>query len=90
MPVGTATAWEQEIRDNGVLPRCSTLDPGKLTVEATWSAGNNEANAADAATNFTSTIENAVTVTVTYQWFPEAFLPSPITFTSSATMPMAY
>jgi hypothetical protein len=90
MPVGNTAIWEQDIRDNGVLPRCSVLDPGKLTVTATWSAGNNEANAADSATNFTSTIKNAVTVTVTYQWFPEAFIPAPITLTSNATVPMAY
>ena len=90
LPVGTATVWEQDIRDNGVLPRCSALAPDKLTVKATWSADNNQANAADSATNFTSTIDNAVTVTVTYQVSAEAYLSTPITLTSSATMPMAY
>lgn len=90
MPEGTMTTWEQDIRDNGVLPRCSALDPASLTVNATWSAGDNEGNAADGSTDSTSTVHNAVTVTVSYQWFPEAYLGSPITLTSSSTMPMAY
>jgi Flp pilus assembly protein TadG len=33
---------------------------------------------------------NTVSVTVTYQWFPEWFLSGPITFTSTAVMPLCY
>jgi hypothetical protein len=61
-----------------------------LTVSASWSAGTNQANAGDSSTAFTSTIDNAVTVNVTYQWSPEAFLVGPINLSSTATMPMAY
>ena len=89
LPVGTTAVWEEDIGSD-VLPQCSGLDPSKLTVTAAWSAGNNEANAADADTDFTSTVKNTVTVTVSYQWFPEGYLSEPVTFTSSATMPMTY
>ena len=87
---GDSDTWEQDIQDNGILPQSSALDPSKLNVSATWSAGDNEANAATSASNFTLTADNAVTVTVTYQWVPEGYLANPITFTSSSTMPMAY
>ena len=37
-----------------------------------------------------ATIRNYVTVTVTYQWYPEFLLVGPITLTSTSTMPMTY
>lgn len=90
MPVGDAVVWEQDIYENGILPRIASLNPAQLTVDADWSRGNNEANAADSSTGFRTTIPNSVRVTVAYQWFPEAFLASPLTFTSTSTMPMTY
>jgi hypothetical protein len=35
-------------------------------------------------------VGNTVTVTVTYQWFPELYLVGPIVLTNSSTVPMAY
>ena len=90
LAAGNTTSWKQEIRNNGVLPRISSLHSNLLTVDASWSTGDNEANAADPNTEFTTTIKNSVTVTVDYQWFPETFLNSPIVFSSSSTMPMVY
>jgi Flp pilus assembly protein TadG len=90
LPVGNPSTWTQEIRDQSVLPHSTALSPGKLTVDAAWSAGDNRANAADSTTEFTTTISNRVTVTVVYAWSPEAFLAGPITLRSTATMPMAY
>jgi len=90
LPVGSETTWTQEIREEAVLPHCATLDPSQLTVNATWSAGDNRANAADDTTAFRTTISNRATVTVAYAWSPEAFLSGPITLRSTATVPMAY
>lgn len=90
LPDGTMTTWTQDIRENAVLPQCSALDPTDLTVNASWSNGDNVANAADWTTSSTTTVPNAVTVTVTYRWLPEAFLRKSYTLTSSATMPMSY
>jgi Flp pilus assembly protein TadG len=90
LAAGTTTTWTQEIRDNGVVPYCSALDTSRLTVSASWSAGDNRTNAANSSTGFTSTINNYVTVTVSYEWFPELFLVGPITLTSTSTAPMSY
>ena len=90
LSVGDAVVWEQDIYEKGILPRISSLNPAQLTLNTDWSQGNNEANAADSSTRFQSTIPNSVSVTVAYEWFPEAFLGSPLTFTSSSTMPMTY
>ncbi len=90
LSAGNSTVWTQEIRDTAVLPKASALDPEYLTATANWSAGSNWANAGDASTSFSSTVKNTVTVTVTYQWFPESFWIGPVTLQSSATAPTAY
>jgi Flp pilus assembly protein TadG len=90
LPIGNLDVWRADIRENCILPAASALDANQLTVNVAYSAGNNRANAANSSTNFSSTIENRVTVTVSYQWVPEGFLTGPITLTSTATAPMAY
>lgn len=87
---GTTPTWKQDIRENGVLPYRSALDLDQLTVDASWTTGDNVANAADSSTSSATSIPNSVSVTVSYQWLPEAFLRNPITLSSSATMPMSY
>jgi len=90
LDAGDQASWTEELRDNAVLPHCSTLDTDLLTIEATWDTGDNRANAADSTGRFTSTIDNNVTVTVTYQWLPEVYSASAIDLSSTATVPMAY
>lgn len=90
LAVGDSVVWTEDIRTNAVLPQARALNPAKLTVAAAWQTGNNMANAGDPATNFATTIKNAVTVTVSYEWFPEAFLVGPIVLKSSTTLPMTY
>ena len=87
---GDPATWTQEIRDQAILPQTAALDPNNLDVTATWSAGDNRANAAEDDDEFRTTIDNAVTVTVSYQWIPELFLTGPLTLRSTATMPMAH
>jgi Flp pilus assembly protein TadG len=90
LAAGDAAAWTQDIRDQAVVPGSTVLDPNHLTVAASWSAGHNRANAGDPATGFTTTVNNVVSVTVTYQWIPEGYLAGPINLTSTAAVPMAY
>jgi Flp pilus assembly protein TadG len=90
LPSGDSTVWSSDVRDNGVLPWTASIDPEALTTAISWSAGNNKANAANPASGSTSTIDNSVTVTVTYDWLPEGFLSGPIQLTSTVTMPMHY
>lgn len=90
MPVGDTTVWSNDIRNNGILPWTASINPDALTTTVSWSAGNNKANAADPSSGSTSTIDNSVTVTVTYDWFPEVFLTGPYQLNSTVTMPMHY
>jgi len=90
LAAGSATSWTQEIRDQAVLPKSTVLNPSKLAVAANWSAGNNRANPGNPATGFTTTVNNQVTVTVSYQWIPEGYLAGPYTLTSTAAVPMTY
>lgn len=75
------------------------LDPDKLTVTVTWSAPSsvkpaNTPSYVDTDPTLVppgqKVIRNYVSVTVSYQWQPELFLFSPITLTSTSTMPMSY
>ena len=90
LPPGNQATWTDEIRTQAVLPHIASLDANRLTVAAAWSAGDNRANAGNSSNGFASTIPNAVTVTVTYSWMPEAYLVGPFQLQSSATMPMSY
>ena len=79
-----------------------SLDPNYLTVHVTWETMDSSGTRAAAPGNYPSYVDtttpvpgqvvnqNYVVVTVTYTWFPEAFLLGPITISSTAEMPMSY
>lgn len=82
-----------------LLTKAVMLDPSKLDVKVSWSAPStvtppNYPTYVDTNPNLVppgqKTITNQVTVTVTYQWVPEAYLGGPITLTSTSTMLMSY
>ena len=80
-----------------LLPRSKLLDASKLTITASWSAPvtpNNVPSYVNTDTTLSPpaqiSIRNYISVTVSYQWFPEAYLVGPITLTSTSTMPMSY
>jgi Flp pilus assembly protein TadG len=82
-----------------LLKKAVLLDPDKLTIKATWSGAgtvtpSNTPIYTDSNPNLVPpaqlTIQNYVTVTVTYEWFPELYRVGPITLTSTSTMAMAY
>ena len=64
-----------------------TLDPSKLTYSVTWNKSNQPLQVIE---EFEKPIGNTVTVTVTYQWFPEAYLVGPLTLSSTSTAQMIY
>jgi hypothetical protein len=82
-------AATQESVKNQVIPRYSTgLDPNFITAfTVTWD------NASELPLYFDSVNQvwksNAVHVTISYQWLPEAYLGG-ITLTSTSEMPMSY
>lgn len=88
---GDTDAWTEDIRTNGILPRCAGLHTDRLTVDADWSAGDNTTNTDSGQTgDFNSLNQNTVTVTVTYTWLPPAYIVGPINMSSNATVAMSY
>jgi Flp pilus assembly protein TadG len=81
---GQPAATRQSIRDK-VVTDAVGLNHSQLTVQATWDKSNAPKYAAP---DGTVTI-NTVTVTVTYQWLPEAIFGG-VTLTSTSKMPMSH
>jgi Flp pilus assembly protein TadG len=73
---GKPTATVDDIR-TALLPSATTMDPSKLTVQASWHT-TNDPNV------------NTVTVTVTYSWRPMLFLTGTYQLSSTSTVQMQY
>jgi Flp pilus assembly protein TadG len=82
LPIGTSTAWSQEIYDNAIRPNVVALDPDRLSYSVEWPDVINQPGKPD---NWPG---SWVQVTVTYQWFPEVFLVGPINLTSTSRVPI--
>jgi Flp pilus assembly protein TadG len=80
-PAATQTSILKDV----VLPNAVGLDPSRLTCAVTWDKSNAPKYPAPDGT----VITNVVTVTVSYQWVPEAYLGG-ITLSSTSTMPMSH
>jgi Flp pilus assembly protein TadG len=80
-------ATPADIYTNAILPRVVTLNRSHLSYSVTW----DKSNAPYTVSNdYEKATTNTVSVTVTYQWFPELFLKGPYTLSSTSTLPMAY
>lgn len=93
-----AVASNSDMR-NYLLPKAHLLDPNLLTIAVSWTASGKYLipNMPTYSEDFPNVVPpgqnaaiNYVTVTVTYQWYPELFLKGPITLTSTSTLPMSY
>jgi Flp pilus assembly protein TadG len=74
---GKSAATADDVYKKAILPKAISLDPSKLSYTVTWTPNNQPP-------------KGKVTVTVSYQWFPELFLVGPLNLTSSSTMQMCY
>ncbi len=94
---------ESYVIQNIVKANAAGMDTSKLTVSVSFnmSSGsydwddttdnNNRWPYSQVTNNGTTYNEtNTVSVTVTYQWFPELYLVGPINLTSTSVMPVAY
>jgi Flp pilus assembly protein TadG len=70
--------------NNVIRPRATALDLSKLTYSVSWNTDNNPYHMVNG-----NRMTNTVTVTVTYQWIPEAYLGG-ITFSSTSVALMSY
>jgi len=72
---GRPAATSDEVYQKAILPAAVILDPTKLTADITWSPDKQAGS--------------RVTVTVRYQWLPEAYFQN-MFLSSTATMPVTY
>jgi len=78
-----------DIFNNVVLPRAEGFDTSRLNYSITYNTSNMPYHTTLDANNNVIPIQNTVTVTLTYQWVPEAYLGG-ITLSSTSVMPMSY
>jgi Flp pilus assembly protein TadG len=72
---GNAPATAKDVYQNAIVPRMVLLDPNQLTYTVTWSPDNQPGS--------------TVTVTLKYNWVPEAYLGN-MTLTSTSVVQMSY
>ena len=72
---GKPAATAADVYTNAIAPRAVILDPSQLSSSVTWNPDNRQGS--------------TVTVQVTYQWVPEAYLGG-LTLSSTSTTPMSY
>lgn len=85
---GNPAATPTDIYNNAIAPNAAAMDMSQLSYSVTWNTDNYMYHANIVGNNLTI-IGNTVTVTLTYQWIPEAFLGG-LTLTSTSVMPMSY
>lgn len=83
---GQQAATAQDVHTNVVLANAVSLDPAALQTAVTWNPDNWPSHATSDNGN---AVTHTVTVTVTYQWIPEAYLGG-ITLSSTSVMPISY
>jgi Flp pilus assembly protein TadG len=84
---GQPAATPADVYTNAILPGAVGLDPAQLSYTVTWNQNNWPLWVDEDAE---VPIGNTVTVTVSYQWFPELILVGPFTLTSTSTAQMIY
>jgi Flp pilus assembly protein TadG len=87
LETGNSAATAQDVYNNAILPYAVNLEPSQLSYSVTWNANNMPYSVNG---DYETPTNNTVTVTVNYNWFPEAYLVGPIVLSSTSTMPMSY
>jgi Flp pilus assembly protein TadG len=75
---GTAAIWQADIYASAVQPVMVLLDPNLLTLTATWPDVINLPGVPD------NWPQSTITVTISYQWFPEFYLVGPYYISSTS------
>ena len=72
---GNTPATAKDVYDNAIVPNTVLVDPSQLNYSVTWNPDNQQ--------------NSLVTVTLSYNWLPEAFFGG-ITLSSTSSMPVSY
>jgi hypothetical protein len=78
-----------DLYNNVVLPMAVSFDTSQLNYSITYNTSNSPFHTTLDSNNNVIPIQNTVTVTLTYQWLPEALLGG-VTLSSTSVMPMSY
>jgi hypothetical protein len=78
-----------DVYQNVILARAVSLDPSRLSCQVSWDDASEMPSYLDYTQNPPVWRANRVTVTVTYQWVPEAYLGG-IRLSSTSVMPLSY
>jgi Flp pilus assembly protein TadG len=81
-------ASASDVYNQVISPQAKGLNLSKLTYSVTWSTDNNQFHT-KTVNNVVVKIANTVTVTVNYNWVPEAFLGG-MTLSSTSVATMSY
>jgi Flp pilus assembly protein TadG len=84
---GQPAATAQDIYNNVIVPQNVSLDLSQVQYSVTWNTDNRPYHTVISNGNVVP-VTNMVTVTITYQWIPEAYLGG-ITLTSTSVTPMS-
>jgi Flp pilus assembly protein TadG len=84
---GQPAATPEDVFNTVILPAAATLEPDRLSYEVTWDQSNLPLQVIEDVQN---PVGNTVTVTVSYQWFPDLYVVGPINLTSTSTSQMSY
>ena len=71
---GNSAATPQDVYNNAIAPYATNLDMTQLSYSVTW---NNNNMPHYMSTDYEKPVANTVTVTVNYNWFPEAYFAGP-------------
>ncbi len=81
-------ATATDVYNNAIAPKATGLKAANLTYSVTWSSSNSPYHTATVNGSKVN-VANTVTVTVSYQWIPEAFLGG-LTLSSTSVSVMSY
>jgi Flp pilus assembly protein TadG len=85
---GNTAATATDVYDAAIKPRAAGLSLSKLNYSVNWNSSNSPSTT-KTVNGSQVTTANTVTVTVTYNWVPEAYLGG-VTLSSSSTSVMQY
>jgi Flp pilus assembly protein TadG len=85
---GNAAATAQDVYNTIILPQSAALDLSQLTYSVTWNTSNNPYHTVITNGQLVP-VTNTVTVSISYQWIPEAYFGGG-TLTSTSVTPMSY
>jgi Flp pilus assembly protein TadG len=77
-----------DIYNQIILPNAGAMNPSRLSYSVVWNTSNDPYRTATVGGKVVR-INNIVTVSITYQWIPEAYLGG-VTLGSSSSNPMAF